>query len=197
METLRSSLIGFYVDFSYLFWVAFFNYATVNCPRLTIFTLFGPHWGGSPSTSFQVCDSCPSLNCADVWLLLLNELLPRVICPCFLFVATGTPVDDDPLLAISSMSTDWPLGGLWFSWSLLVSCACLGNKWNKINIFVWFGKQCQRVLYKCSIWYSDMKQLGEDSTVIMDFLFVFFFVTPNIITLSHLSTGRQLRWKVS
>lgn len=74
------------------------------------YTLFGPHFGGSPSTSFQLfdsSDSCPSLCCDE---LPLDRLFSSDICPRFRLVATGLPADDRCFPAISSMSRDW-LGG--------------------------------------------------------------------------------------
>ena len=102
-----------------------FNVDQVHCKRsrMTVFmarnnkfklmnyTLFGPHFGGSPSTSFQLfdsSDSCPSLCCDE---LPLERLFSSDICPRFRLVATGLPADDGCLFpTISSISSDC-LGG--------------------------------------------------------------------------------------
>ena len=110
-------------------------------PRMTVFmarnnkfklmnyTLFGPHFGGSPSTSFQLfdsSDSCPSLCCDE---LPLDRLFSSDICPRFRLVATGLPADEGCFRAISSISSDC-LGGRfsfpWLLWSSsIASCGCL------------------------------------------------------------------------
>ena len=100
----------------------FFSMLSLRC-KFEWFTLFGPHCGGSPKTSFHVCDNGPSVCCEEFWFAMLEKLLPRVICPCFLLVATGIPVGDFPFPAISSMSKDWLVGGLWFSWLEMSSCS--------------------------------------------------------------------------
>ena len=42
----------------------FFSMLSLRC-KFEEFTLFGPHCGGSPKTSFHVCDNGPSVCCEE------------------------------------------------------------------------------------------------------------------------------------